>query len=38
MAYQPVLVFKMLLLAYLYNLSERDVTAPDGLDPSCAIP
>jgi IS5 family transposase len=25
MAYQPVVVFKMLLLAYLYNLSERDV-------------
>ncbi len=25
MAYQPVIVFKMLLLAYLYNLSERDV-------------
>ena len=25
MAYPPVVVFKMLLLAYLYNLSERDV-------------
>ena len=25
MAYAPVVVFKMLLLAYLYNLSERDV-------------
>jgi IS5 family transposase len=25
MAYQPVIVFKMLLLAYHYNLSERDV-------------